>query len=178
MDLAPWTQLQVIPWHGKVKVVISTTYEYLVWHILEKRHWLTIIEDSITIIQARRIFFFPYTCTEENSTCLKTTSRFNGAGQWTNGPWTFQTPCFQTFDLSPIPSQKDESTYESFSKTPVHVTDIKLATESLPVSGRKRLTVFGWIPKWRTAQEEDDYCQLILLRLEALDSYKIRLDGS
>ena len=53
MDLAPWTQLQVIPWHGKVKVVISTTYEYVVWHILEKRHWLTIIEDSITIIQAR-----------------------------------------------------------------------------------------------------------------------------
>jgi hypothetical protein len=36
MDLAPWTQLQVIPWHGKVKVVISTTYEYVVWHILEK----------------------------------------------------------------------------------------------------------------------------------------------
>ena len=38
--------------------------------------------------------------------------------------------------------------------------------------------VFGWIPKWRTAQEEDDYCQLILLRLTAFDSQNLRLDGS
>ena len=60
MDLAPWNHLQVIPWHGKVKVVITTTYEYVVWQILEKRHWPTIIEETITIIEAR-FFFFPPT---------------------------------------------------------------------------------------------------------------------
>ncbi len=41
----------------------------------------------------------------------------------------------------------------------------------------KHPVVLGCIPEWRIAQEEDEYCQLILLRLEALDSRTEGLHG-
>jgi hypothetical protein len=41
----------------------------------------------------------------------------------------------------------------------------------------KHPVILGWIPEWRIAQEEDEYCQLILLRLEALDSRTEGLHG-
>lgn len=73
-------------------------------HILEKRHQPTTIEETVTTIQALGRISNRFKRPQAASSRIQEAfdvSKFSSS---------------KTFDLSPIPSQKDESTYELFSK--------------------------------------------------------------
>ena len=169
-------QFVEIPDHAKTEVVIA----YMSRHLIEReRHWPTIEKEAYAIIQACKTFY-PYlygrkfTVITDHKPLQWLKSIKEPTGRLMR--WSLW---IQQFDIEiGYRPGKIHQNADCLSRIPVNAVDTVCANEEMALPGMDQPAVLGWIPEWRTAQEQDEFCQLILQRFQTQDSQEEQLDGS
>ena len=169
-------QFQDIPEHGEAEVVIA----YMSRHLLEReRHWPTIEKEAYAIIQACKTFY-PYlygrkfTVFTDHKPLQWLKSIKEPTGRLMR--WSLW---LQQFDIEVgyRPGTTNQNA-DCLSRTPINAVDATLQNGAPALPDTEEATILGWIPEWRAAQEEDEFCQLILQRFQERVSQEEELDGN
>ena len=168
-------QNQDVPGLGTTEVVIA----YMSRHLLEReRHWATVEKEAFAIIQACKTFF-PYlygrtfTVVTDHKPLQWLTSIKEPTGRLMR--WSLW---LQQFDMViGYRTGKTNQNADCLSRTPINVVDTASADESATLFDREGIATLQWIPEWKTAQEKDEFCQLVLNRLRAGNSQEDETQG-
>ena len=170
------SQIQEVPEHGMVEVVIA----YMSRHLLEReRHWPTIEKEAFAIIQACKTFYSylygrKFTVITDHKPLQWLKSIKEPTGRLMR--WSLW---IQQFDIEiGYRPGKTNQNADCLSRVPVNAVDTVLQNGETALPGMDNPAVLGWIPEWRAAQDEDEFCQLILQRFPTQDSHEEELDGS
>ncbi len=168
-------QKHEVPGLGEAEVVIA----YMSRHLLEReRHWATVEKEAFAIIQACKTFF-PYlygrtfTVVTDHKPLQWLASIKEPTGRLMR--WSLW---LQQFDMTiGYRTGKTNQNADCLSRTPINVVDTVGANESTTTFDREGPATLQWIPEWKTAQDQDEFCQLVLDRLKTMDSHEEESQG-